>query len=212
VEILIFVALVVLAFGLGACPFSLWIGKAILHKDIREYGDANPGAYNVMRAGGRWAFALAMFADIIKGVPFVALAHYYFGLPDPMVMAVGLSAILGHAFSPILRFAGGKSLAVTAGVMVALPQHEIIISVIIFILLAFLFIDVDAWRVVFALSATTIYLLIARGWSLEPLFILCVMAILAFKHWSDLKSTRPKLRGKLITWLHDRRTAHAGRQ
>ncbi len=206
-EILYFAILVVLAFGLGACPFSMWIGRAILHKDIRTYGDANPGAYNVLRAGGRWAFALAMAADIGKGIPFVVLAHYYFGLPDAMVMAVGLSAILGHAFSPILRFAGGKSLAVTAGVLVALPQHEIIISVLIFMLLAFLLIDVDAWKVVFALSATTIYLIVAKGLSLEPLFTICVMAILAVKHWHDLRTTKPKLKGKLITWIHDRRAA-----
>jgi glycerol-3-phosphate acyltransferase PlsY len=212
VEILYFALLVVLAFGLGACPFSLWIGKALLHSDIRNFGDANPGAYNVMRAGGRWTFALAMAADIGKGVPFVALAHYYFGLPEAMVIAVGLSAILGHAYSPILHFAGGKSLAVTAGVMVALPQHEIIISVLIFMFLAFLFIDVDAWKVMFALSAATIYLIIAKGLSLEPLFTICVMAILAVKHWSDLKTTRPRLGGKLITWLHDRRAAHEGRQ
>jgi len=211
-QIFYFALLVLLAFWLGACPFSLWIGKAFLHKDIRTYGDGNPGAYNVMRAGGRWLFALALVADIGKGAPFVALAHYHFGLPEAMVMAVGLSAILGHAFSPLLGFVGGKSLAVTGGVLAALPQHEILISVLIFMFIAFLIIDIDAWRVVFALSATTIYLLITKGFSLEPLFIICIMAILAAKHFHDLRTTRPKFRGKLITWLHDRRAAHVSRQ
>jgi glycerol-3-phosphate acyltransferase PlsY len=211
VDIFYFVLLVVLAFWLGACPFSLWIGKWLLGKDIRNYGDSNPGAFNVLRAGGRKAFVLAMFLDIGKGVPFVALAHYHFGLPEVMVMAVGLSAILGHAFTPILRFNGGKALAVMAGVLLALPQHEMFISVVIFMILGFLLIDVDAWRVMFATTATLIYLVVEKGVSLEPLFMLCVIAILAVKHFDDLK-TRPRLKGRLITWLQARKTANIGRQ
>lgn len=210
-EIFYFTLLFVLAFWLGACPFALWVGKWILGKDIRNYGDGNPGSYNVMRAGGRWTFALVLFLDIGKGVPFVALAHYHFGLPVAMVMAVGLSAILGHAFTPLLRFNGGKALAVTGGVLLAMPQHELFISVVIFMLLAYLLIDIDAWRVTFAFTAMLIYLLVTKGLSLEPLFIVCVMAILAVKHFEDLRSTRPRLRGKLITWFQDRRTAHVSR-
>jgi glycerol-3-phosphate acyltransferase PlsY len=213
VEIVYSVLLIVAAFGLGACPFALWIGKWLLNKDIRDYGDGNPGAFNVLRAGGRWSFALALILDIGKGVPFVALAYYYFGLPDAVVFAVGLSAILGHAFTPILRLNGGKALAVMAGVLLALPQHEIFISVLIFMILAFLFIGSedwrgDAWRVVFATTATLIYLVIEKGLSLEPLFMLCVIAILVVKHFDDLKS-KPRFKGRLITWIQARRTAHA---
>ncbi|HEX7364082.1 MAG TPA: glycerol-3-phosphate acyltransferase [Dehalococcoidia bacterium] len=211
-EILYFALLVVLAFWLGACPFAVWVGKWLLGKDIRKYGDHNPGSYNVLRAGGRWIFALTLILEMAKGIPFVALAHYYFGLPEAMVMGVGLSAILGHAFSPILKFNGGKALAVTGGVLLAMPQHEMFIAVVIFMLLAYLFIDIDAWRVTLAMTATLIYLLITKGFSLEPLFIVCIMAILTLKHFEDLSTTRPKLRGKLIRWLHDRRAAHAGRQ
>jgi glycerol-3-phosphate acyltransferase PlsY len=211
VEFFYFILLLVLAFALGACPFSLWVGKWLLSKDIRNYGDHNPGAWNVMRARGRWSFALALFLDMAKGVPFVALAHYHFGLPDAMVMAVGLSAILGHAYSPILRFNGGKALAVTGGVLLAMPQHEMFISVVVFMLLAYLLIDIDAWRVMLAMTAVLIYLLVTKGLSLEPLFIVCIMAILAIKHMEDLRTTRPRLRGKLITWYQARRTAHVSR-
>jgi glycerol-3-phosphate acyltransferase PlsY len=210
VEIFYFVLLIVAAFWLGACPFSLWIGKWLLDKDIRNYADGNPGAFNVLRAGGRKAFVFAVFLDIGKGVPFVALAHYYFGLPEVMVMAVGLSAILGHAFTPILRFNGGKALAVMGGVLLALPQHEMFISVVIFMILGFLLIGVDAWRVMFATTATLIYLVVEKGVSLEPLFMLCVIAILAVKHFDDLK-TRPRLKGRLITWIQARKTAHLSR-
>ena len=206
-ETFYFVLLVVLAFCLGACPFSLWVGKWLLGKDIRNYGDGNPGATNVMRAGGRWSFALALFLDIGKGIPFVALASHYYGLPLFMVLAIGFSAILGHAFTPILRFDGGKALAVMGGVMLGLPQLDMFMATAIFMLLGFLLIDVDAWRVMFGTTGTLLYLVVTRGVSLEPLFMLCVIAILVAKHFDDLK-TRPRLRGKLITWLHDRRAAH----
>ena len=199
-----------LAFWLGACPFSLWIGKWLLSKDIRNYGDGNPGAYNVLRAGGRKSFVLAMFLDIAKGMPFVALAHYYFGLPEVVVMSVGLSAILGHAFTPILQFKGGKALAVMGGVLLALPQHEIFISVLIFMFLGFLLIDVDAWQVMSGMAASLIYLVVTKGIALEVLFMLCVIAILVAKHFDDLK-TMPRFRGKLITWLRGRKTANVGR-
>jgi len=189
----------------------LWVGKWLLGKDIRNYGDGNPGAYNVFRAGGRKAGVLALVLDIGKGAPFVALAHYFFKLPEVAVMTIGLSAILGHAFTPILRFKGGKALAVMGGVLLALPQHEILISVLIFMFLGFLLIDVDAWRAMFVTTATLIYLVVEKGISLEPLFMLCVIVILAVKHFDDLK-TRPRLKGRLITWLQARKTANIDRQ
>ena len=137
----------VCAFWLGACPFSMdW--HWLLRKDIRAYGDGNPGAVNVFRAGGPRAGSLALFLDIAKGVPFVLMAHAVFGLPEAVVMAIGVSAILGHAFTPILRFHGGKAVAITFGVLMALPQHELLFTVAIFTFLAFIFIDNDAWTVV----------------------------------------------------------------
>jgi glycerol-3-phosphate acyltransferase PlsY len=203
------VLLIVAAFWLGACPFSLWIGKWLLGKDIRNYGDGNPGATNVLRAGGRGAFVLALILDMGKGFLFVALANYYFGLADVFVMAVALSAMLGHAFTPILRLNGGKALAVMGGALLALPHLEIFIAVLIFMLLWFLLIDVDGWRVMFATTSTFIYLLVEKGVSLEPLFMLCVISILLVKHFDDLK-TMPRFKGKLVTWIQARKTANAG--
>jgi acyl-phosphate glycerol 3-phosphate acyltransferase len=192
------------AFGLGACPFSLWLGHWLLGKDIRDYGDGNPGGMNVLRAGGRKSFYLAAILDVAKGVPFILLARFLFGFPDPVVMAVGLSAILGSAFSPILKLRGGKSIAVTFGVLFALPQSEILLTFAIFMFLGFLFIEVDAWIVIFGAVSSAVYLAITKGSSWELLFMLCVLAILATKHFDDLHSI-PRLKVKLIDWLQSRR-------
>lgn len=193
--------LVICAFWLGACPFSVWVGRWLLGKNIRAYGDGNPGAANVFRAGGRKAGILAVILDMAKGVPFVILAHSLFGLPDPIVMAVGLSAILGHAFSPLLGLRGGKAIGVTLGVLSAIPQHYILAAFIIFMLLGALFIEIDAWAVMLGAIGSLAYLLSTKGNSWESLFMLCVLAILAVKHFDELK-TIPRFKGRLIRWLH----------
>lgn len=196
--------LAVSAFWLGACPFSVWIGRWLLGKDIRDYGDGNPGVANVFRAGGRKSGCLAVFSDTAKGVPFVALAHTFFGFPIVVVVAVGLSAILGSAFSPLLRLRGGKSIAVTLGVLFALPQHEMLISFAAFLILGFLFIESDAWTVMLGAAGSLAYLVAVRGSSWESLFMLCVLIVLAVKHFDDLQ-TVPRPKGRLIGWLQSRR-------
>jgi glycerol-3-phosphate acyltransferase PlsY len=194
------ILLAVCAFGLGACPLSLWVGCLFLGKDIRDYGDGNPGAVNVFRAGGHKSGYLAVLLDVAKGVPFVFLAHSHFGLSELAVMVVALSAILGHAFSPLLRWHGGKAIAVTFGVMVALPQYEILLAFIAFLVLGFLFIEIDAWTVIFGAAGALAYLAITRGSSWESLFMLCVLAIFAVKHFQELH-TIPGTKGRLVRWL-----------
>jgi glycerol-3-phosphate acyltransferase PlsY len=188
------------AFWLGACPFSVWIGRWLLGKDIRAYGDSNPGAANVFRAGGRKAGILAVVLDVSKGMPFVILAHYFFGFPDPVVLVVGLSAILGHAFSPILRFKGGKAIGVTMGVLIVLPQHYMIVAFMAFMLLGYLLIEIDAWVVMLGATGSLVYVIATEGSSWESLFMLCVVVVLVTKHFADLKAI-PRFKGKLVRWL-----------
>jgi glycerol-3-phosphate acyltransferase PlsY len=197
---LVALLLAISAFWLGACPFSVWVGRWLLGKDIRDYGDGNPGAANVFRAGGRKAGVLAILLDMAKGVPFVILAYSFFKLPTPMVLAIGLCPILGHAFSPLLRFKGGKAIGVTIGVLIALPQHPMLFAFLAFMLLGYLFIEVDAWVVILGATGSLVYLLVAKGGSWESLFMLCVLAILVTKHFAALK-TIPRFKGKLIRWL-----------
>jgi len=192
------------AFWLGACPFSVWVGHKFLGKEIRGYGEGNPGGANVFRAGGRKSFALAVLLDIAKGVPLVYLAHAYWGFPDMVVVVVGLSAILGSAFSPFLGFKGGKSIAVTCGVLLALPHVEIFLALLAFMLIAFLFIEKDAWIVIAGFTGTLAYLVITRGSSWESVLMLGVLAILTIKHFNALK-TVPTRRVRILAWLQSRR-------
>ena len=194
------VLLVVCAFWLGACPFSVWVGRWFLGKDIRDYGDGNPGAANVFRAGGQKLGFLAVTLDIAKGVPFVVLSHSFFGFHGGVVMAVALGAVLGHAFSPLLGWHGGKAIAVTSGAFLALPQHDILIAFLVFLFLGFLFIEIDAWTVMFGAAGTLAYLAVTRGSSWESLLMLCVLAVFTVKHFEELRII-PGARGRLFRWF-----------
>jgi len=203
-QILPTVLLAIAAFGLGACPFSVWLGHGFMGRDIRDYGDGNPGAANVFRAGSHRLGYLAVILDVAKGVPFVFLAHSFFELPNMALVVVALSAILGHVFSPFLRWHGGKGIAVTFGVLLAMPQHEMLIVFIAFMVLGALFIDVDAWTAMFGAVGTLAYLAVTKGGSWESLLMLCVLAIFAVKQFEGLHAV-PGYKGRLVSWLQSRR-------
>jgi glycerol-3-phosphate acyltransferase PlsY len=204
-EVFYTILLATAAFWLGACPFSVWLGRWRLKKDITHYGDGNPGSANVFRAGGSVRLGLiAVLLDIAKGVPFVLISHLVLDLPIAVVLAIGLSAILGHAFSPILQFKGGKSVAVTFGVLIALPQFDMLIVYTILTILGFLFIMQHSWVALSGPIGTSIYLLISRGVSWELLFIICVLTLFIIKQRRELQAL-PAFRMNLINWLQSRR-------
>lgn len=199
-EIVYITLLALAAFVLGAVPFSIIIGRWFLGKDIRDYGDGNPGATNVFRAGGQKLGYLAVFLDVAKGVPFVFLAHAYFDLSGVALVVVAMFAVLGHAFSPFLGWRGGKSVAVTFGVLLALPHYEILIAFIVCMVLGALLIEADAWTVIFGAGGTLAYLAVTRGSSWETLLLLCILALFTVKHFQGLR-TLPGFRGRLVRWF-----------
>jgi glycerol-3-phosphate acyltransferase PlsY len=103
----------------GSIPFSLILGKLLANKDIRTVGDGNPGGTNALKAGGFKVGIPAILLDIAKGFLPVYLAKKY-GLAGWSLVPVCLAPSLGHAFSPFLRFRGGKALGATGGVWVGL--------------------------------------------------------------------------------------------
>jgi glycerol-3-phosphate acyltransferase PlsY len=175
------------AFLCGALPLALWLGKAALGVDIRQYGDGNPGATNVFRAGGRAVGALAIFLEALKGALPVALAFFVGRLQGWELVAVAAAPPLGHAFSPFLNFRGGKAVAVTGGVWIGLTLWEAPIIAAIAITFWFNVFAVSGWIVVFTtLSVLAFYSAIRP----EPLYqAVAVVHLLLFfwTHRADLR-------------------------
>jgi glycerol-3-phosphate acyltransferase PlsY len=147
-----------MAFLSGSIPFSYLIGRVFLRTDIREFGDGNPGAYNVFRAGGRASGALAALLDVSKGIVPVGLARWQMQLPDNALIWVALGPVLGHAFSPWLGFRGGKAVAVTFGVWIGLSLWQFSLPMGLAMLVWYLLLDSDAWAVMMGLLSLGFWL------------------------------------------------------
>jgi glycerol-3-phosphate acyltransferase PlsY len=111
-------ALIIFAYLIGSVPFGLLISKFMSGIDPRESGSGNIGATNVLRVAGKKQAALTLAADILKGIVPIGLAQFI-GVEQKIIPFVGFSAILGHIFPIFLRFRGGKGVAVSLGVFLA---------------------------------------------------------------------------------------------
>jgi glycerol-3-phosphate acyltransferase PlsY len=133
--------LLVAAFLVGSIPFGLFIAKAYGISDLRGQGSGNIGATNVSRVVGFWpAGFLTFLLDALKGVVLIAPIRFHW-VPiensfesSTLYWAIGLSAVLGHCYSPWLRFNGGKGVATTFGVVLLLAPYSGAIGGIVFAL------------------------------------------------------------------------------
>lgn len=190
------------AFGflLGAIPFSVCLGWLMLHTDIRRYGDGNPGAANAWRAGKWKVAAPALALDYLKGAVPVGLAHFKGDISGWGLVVVALTPVLGHAFSPFLRFRGGKAVAVTFGIWSGLTLWEAPTVLGLFCAILVWAQSVDAWSVMLSMLGLLAYLLLRQ----VDGFTLAVWGgnalILGWKHRHDLRQ-RPQLRPSMLRLL-----------
>ena len=127
------VAALVVAYLLGATPSSYLLARWMGGIDLREVGSRNLGATNLYRQLGWKAAIPAGLFDLAKGAVPVALATRFSGGPAWWPMIVGLSAVLGHVYSPFVGFKGGKGVATAAGAFLALTPASIGVAAIVWV-------------------------------------------------------------------------------
>jgi glycerol-3-phosphate acyltransferase PlsY len=131
----------VVAYLIGSIPTGYLFARA-RGVDIRSVGSGNIGATNVFRTLGKTAGISVLLIDAIKG--FVPAKFLLFGVVSPQTheyhaMVAGLFAILGHNYTCWLRFKGGKGIATSAGVLIALVPLALLVAL-------------GVWLIVFAAS------------------------------------------------------------
>jgi glycerol-3-phosphate acyltransferase PlsY len=126
----------------GACPWGLWLGRWFRGVDVRTLGSRNLGATNVYRSLGPALGTATLILDAAKGaIPVLLVMGLRRGpmawwAADPwslMAVAAGLGAVLGHVFSFWIGFRGGKGVATTAGVLLALAPLAFAAFAIVFV-------------------------------------------------------------------------------
>ena len=127
-----------IAYLCGSLPTGYLAGKLLKGIDLREIGSGSTGATNALRTLGVVPFVVVLLIDVLKGVAAIVLVRWFVGwlytsplltppaAPDLQtllpwaVCLAGLAAMLGHARSIWLNFAGGKSVATGLGVLLAM--------------------------------------------------------------------------------------------
>jgi len=139
------VLLCLLAYLLGSIPSSVWLGRVVYGKDIREHGSKNAGATNTFRVFGKQLGLIVLTLDIGKGVLAMVLANHYIpSFPsnhlshDLMSIMAAISCILGHIFPVFVGFKGGKGVATSLGILLGMNPWPTLVCLGIFILV-FLF-------------------------------------------------------------------------
>lgn len=131
----------VLAYIAGSIPTAVWTGKIFHGLDIRDHGSGNAGATNTIRVLGWKSGIPVLLIDMAKGWLAASLPHLLNASPgnDEIMLALqvvcGTAAITGHIFPVLAGFRGGKGVATTFGVLLALQPWATLICAGIFLVL-----------------------------------------------------------------------------
>ncbi len=135
--------LIITAYFIGSIPTALIISRKFFGIDIREYGSGNMGATNAFRILGAKFGTIIMAVDVLKGMLAVGLFYllpYYitneFERTNFMI-ALGLSAVIGHIFPVFADFKGGKGVATLLGMILAIQPYIALTCIGVFLIVLF---------------------------------------------------------------------------
>ncbi len=131
------ILIILLAYLVGSFPTSIVVGRMTRRIDIREHGSKNAGGTNAFRVLGWKAGLFVAVVDILKGVLATLLVAKI--RVDPLTLdyelvqiIAGTSAVLGHVWTVLAKFKGGKGVATGAGMIIGLFPWASLICFIIF--------------------------------------------------------------------------------
>ena len=192
-QVLGYILVIAAAYLLGSIPFGYLAGRA-KGVDIRKVGSGNIGATNAMRILGKPAGITVLLLDACKG--YAAVVWVAPGLAgwlgwdmasmELLRIAAGMAVVLGHNYTCWLRFKGGKGIATSAGVLVALVPWALLIILSIWIILTLLTRYVSVGSIAAALALP--FASWATGESLTMILVTGALGALAlYKHRGNMQ-------------------------
>lgn len=186
----------VACFLLGSVPFGLLIARRFCGIDPRTAGSCNVGATNVARlCGFKWGVLTLLF-DLLKGfLPVLALTTSDSNIQS-LAYPAGLAVILGHMYSFFLDFKGGKGVATTVGVFLALAPLQFVIAGVACLAAIWKSGYVSVGSLTFVTLLPVLFLVSGRFG--DMLFALIVASLVVYAHRENI---RRLLRGEEKPWM-----------
>ncbi|MTV20484.1 glycerol-3-phosphate 1-O-acyltransferase PlsY [Staphylococcus delphini] len=191
---MVLILLFIVSYLIGSIPSGYLIGKIFFKKDIRKYGSGNMGATNSFRVLGKPAGFAVTFFDIFKGFIVVFLSVLF--NVEIHGLLVGIFAILGHVYPIYLKFRGGKAVATSAGVMLAVNPILLLILAAIFFAILKLTKYVSLSSIIAAICCVIGSFFVSDYIMLITSFVVAILLI--YRHMSNIKriikGTEPKIK------------------
>ena len=186
---------VAIAYLCGSLPWGLWIGRLARGVDVRTLGSGNLGATNVYRSLGPALGILTLVLDIAKGalpvwlLPHAAFATAFPGGPEWCRLGVGFAAVAGHVWTFLAGFKGGKGVATTAGVLLALAPAAFGIFALVFVLVVAVTRFISLGSTLGAVAFAVALAFLAPGGFRSPTFLLGLLLALlvVFRHRDNFR-------------------------
>lgn len=184
-------------FVLGSIPFGYWAGR-LRGIDIRQHGSGNIGATNVIRVLGKGIGIPVFILDILKGLLPTLIPCWLLHELEPgsgwvsaTAVASGLAAVLGHMFTPWLRFKGGKGVATAAGVLAGTAPAAMLAGLVVWLALFFTtrFVSLASMAAAVTVPAA-MSVLMARQHRWDPVLLafgILVAVLVIVRHRSNIR-------------------------
>jgi glycerol-3-phosphate acyltransferase PlsY len=185
-----------MAYVLGSIPTSVWISKWVYGIDIRKFGSKNAGTTNTLRVLGKWAATPVLIVDILKGFFAVFITHYTVMTDNTTAMCLlGLFAIIGHIFPIFAGFKGGRGVATSVGVSIALFPMATLLCIPVFLISIIYYRIVSLSSIIASLSLPAFVYILTNDQTLTN-FSMVIPVILMITHHKNIKriinKTEPK--------------------
>jgi glycerol-3-phosphate acyltransferase PlsY len=183
-------AVVVIAYLLGAIPFGYLLVKWKTGADVRAAGSGNIGATNVMRTSGRVAGVLTLVLDIAKGYAAVWVAGRLSGQDLLWMSVAALAVMAGHAYPVFLGFHGGKAVASFVGSFLCLTPGALAVEFIIFVVVVFKTRHISMGSIVGSATLPLAVWLVTQGSWAEVVAATLAGAFVIYRHSSNIQRLR----------------------
>lgn len=181
-----YLAVFVGAYFIGGFPTGVALSRHRYGLDVRGVGSGNIGASNITRTFGWFAGVLTLVIDALKGaVPLVFVLRYF---PNDLWMATtcGIGVVVGHCFSPYLKFRGGKGVATSLGVVAVVMPYAALVGLGAYAILLAIS-RISAVGSLAGLGSVIVYVITTNADDAIKVLVYTISAIVFIRHYSNVR-------------------------